>query len=180
MLRRLVLLIPLLLAACGSDTVEGPPPKAPQTIRLTSPFFRDGGTIPKRFTCDGTGDSPTLDWTGVPSRARELALLVEDPDAPNGTFVHWTVYGIPADLGNLAAGPGAAPTGSREGQNSSQENGYRAPCPPEDDPPHRYVFTLYALDRTLPLKEGASGEEVRSAIEGGAIARGRLVGRYGR
>src|SRR4051794_33134232 len=92
------------LAGCGEDTVTGPPPAAPATIRLTSAAFRDGGAIPRRFTCDGDDVSPPLSWAGVPGAAKALALVMEDPDAPGGTFVHWVLLDIPPREMALAAG----------------------------------------------------------------------------
>jgi Raf kinase inhibitor-like YbhB/YbcL family protein len=169
----------LALAGCGGGhTVEGPPPAAPERIALTSPAFRGGGTIPERFTCDGEEVSPPLAWRDMPSGARSAALLVEDPDAPKGTFVHWTVWDLPARDGALPAG--RLPAGARQGENSFGKERYGGPCPPEDDQPHRYVFTLYALNGPLGLDAGAKPEDVRSAIGEHALARGELTGRFGR
>jgi Raf kinase inhibitor-like YbhB/YbcL family protein len=137
------------LPACGDDTVEGPPPAAPDRIELTSPAFAPGSSIPRRFTCDGEDASPPLGWDGVPAGARELALLVEDPDAPNGTFVHWTLFAIPPDTTGLREGE--VPRGALEGENSFGDRGYGGPCPPEHDEPHRYVFSVYALRAPLDL-----------------------------
>jgi Raf kinase inhibitor-like YbhB/YbcL family protein len=164
---------------CGdAGTVEGPPPAAPATLRLTSAGFADGQAIPRRFTCAGREVSPPLAWDGVPARARALALVLEDPDAPGGTFVHWTVFDIPRGVSGLRAGQ--VPAGAREGENSSGERGYRGPCPPEQDRPHRYVFLVYALKSALGLDAGAPPADVRAAIGRAAIARGQLTGRYGR
>jgi len=165
-------------AGCGDDGVEGQPPAAPETLRLTSPAFAPGAAIPPRFTCDGEGVSPPLQWGDVPSNARALALLVEDPDAPGGTFVHWTLFDISPRVAGVAAG--RVPAGAREGKSSFGDRGYGGPCPPEDDEPHRYVFLLYALRSMLGLSAGASPDDVRAAIGERAIARGRLTGRFGR
>jgi Raf kinase inhibitor-like YbhB/YbcL family protein len=181
-MQRALLAIPALglaLAACGGgDRVEGPPPSAPERIAVTSPAFEDGGTIPKRFSCDGDNVSPPLRWSGVPSSARELALLVEDPDAPGGTYVHWVLFKLAPDLDGLAADK--VPPGARQGKNSAGGSKYAGPCPPEDDQPHRYEFVLYALSSPLELTDGASADEVRAAVGDAALARGRLVGRFGR
>jgi Raf kinase inhibitor-like YbhB/YbcL family protein len=166
----------LAAAGCGEDKVEGPPPGAPQRIVLTSPDFPQGGTIPERFTCDGRGESPALRWRGVPRGTRSLALLVEDPDAPGGTYVHWTAWDIPPTDTSLPAD--ADPP--RQGRASGGDSAWEAPCPPEDDEPHRYVFLLYALRAPLDLGDGASPDEVREAIGRVAFARGQLVGRFGR
>jgi Raf kinase inhibitor-like YbhB/YbcL family protein len=163
-------------AGCGEDKVVGPPPGSPQRIALTSPDFAPGGTLPERFTCDGDGESPALRWRGVPAGARSLALLVEDPDAPGGTYVHWSAWDIPPTETSLPAD--ADPP--RQGRASGGDSAYEAPCPPDDDEPHRYVFLLYALRAPLELDDGASPDEVRDAIEREALARGRLVARFGR
>jgi Raf kinase inhibitor-like YbhB/YbcL family protein len=163
--------------ACGGgDKPESELPAAPAKLRVTSPAFDNGQTIPKRYTCDGDGVSPPLAFRGVPARARELALIVEDRDADR--FVHWTVLRIPPETTTIPEGK--TPPGSIETENSFGDSGWGGPCPPEDDEPHRYVFALYALSRPLGLDEDASPDEVRSAIRGAAIARGTLTGEYGR
>jgi hypothetical protein len=152
--------------------VEDEAPAAPGRITLESPAFDDGAEIPQRFTCDGEDAPPPLRWSGVPAAARELALVVEDPDAPDGTFVHWTVYGLPARAKGLDAG--------LEGENSFGDTGYGGPCPPEGDEPHRYEFLLYALSKPIGLDQGAAPGDVRDAIRERATARGLLTGTFGR
>lgn len=162
----------------GGDTVTGAAPAAADRMQLTSPAFADGGSIPVRFTCNGSGVSPPLDWRGTPDGASSLALLVEDPDAPGGTFVHWTVWDIaPRARGVLA---GTVPAGAAQGDNSAGDRGYTGPCPPKGDAAHHYVFSVYALRRPLDLQDGAAPADVRTAISAAAIARGRLTGRFGR
>ena len=158
--------------------MEGPPPSAPDRVSVTSPAFEDGGAIPKRFSCDGDNVSPPLRWRGVPGGARELALLVEDPDAPGGTYVHWVLFKLGPDLDELAADE--VPANARQGENSAGDSKYAGPCPPKGDPPHRYEFVLYALKSPLNLADGASADDVRAAVGDAALARGRLVGRFGR
>jgi Raf kinase inhibitor-like YbhB/YbcL family protein len=179
--RRAVPLLALLLAAAcgGGDTVKGPPPKAPDAIALSSPAFAADTAIPRRYTCDGKGISPPLRWTPPPKATRSLALLVEDPDAPGPTFVHWTLYGFAPETKGLDEG--GIPTQAKQGTNSSGKSKYEGPCPPKGDTAHRYVFTLYALrsDDSLP-KAGAKPEDVRQATAKAAIARGRLVGTFKR
>jgi len=166
-------------AGCGGDdTVEGPPPAAPATLQLTSDAFADGETIPERYTCEGEDVAPGLSWDGVPAGAQALALVMEDPDAPSGTFVHWTLVDIPPGLAALRSGE--VPREATEGANSFGDRGYGGPCPPEGDEPHRYVFLLYALEAPLGLEAGARPDEVRAAIEREATARGQLTGRFGR
>jgi len=155
----------LVLSGCGGgDKPDEAAPRVEESIELTSAAFEDGGTIPTRFTCSGEELSPPLKWSGVPKRAAELTVLAEDPDA--GNFVHWKLLGLP---------PGA--TGVIEG---SDKSGWRGPCPPEGDDPHRYVFTVYATDEQLDVDDETSIDEVHAALEDHAIARGTLTGRFSR
>jgi phosphatidylethanolamine-binding protein (PEBP) family uncharacterized protein len=128
--------------------------------------WRDGGTIPTAFTCAGDGRRPPLRWSRPPAGTRELALVVSDPDAPGGRFIHWTAYGMPP----------AARTVSRQ---VVEGTAWRPPCPPTGDTPHHYLFDLYALARPTGLKAGAGPDTVIGALAG-AVAHGRLVGRFGR
>jgi Raf kinase inhibitor-like YbhB/YbcL family protein len=182
--RRAVPLLVLLLTtatatACGGgETVKGPAPKAPDAIALSSPAFASDAPIPRRYTCDGDETSPPLRWTPPPKATRSLALTVEDPDAPGGTFVHWTLYGFAAETKGLAEG--AVPNRARQGMNSSGKSEYAGPCPPKGDTAHRYVFTLYALRSDSLPEAGAKPQAVRRAIAKAAIARGRLVGTFKR
>jgi hypothetical protein len=163
--------IALLALGCGGGERAPAPPPAPARIVVTSEW-RDGATIPRRFTCAGAGARPAIAWHGVPGRTRELVLVVTDPDAPGGRFVHWTAYGI-------APRAAAVPQRVREGRNSAGKDGWTPPCPPQGDGPHRYVFELYALARRSGLPPGAEPDRVIGALRG-ALARGRLVGRFGR
>jgi Raf kinase inhibitor-like YbhB/YbcL family protein len=147
-------------------------------LRLTSPAFEAGRTIPDGFTCDGAGANPPLRWRGTPKGTVELALIVEDPDAPGGTFVHWVAYRIDPDLRALPED--SVPAGVAQGANGVGEPGYLPPCPPAGDDPHRYRFTLYALDAPMVLDLFPTAENLRDAIRSSVIARTRLVGRYGR
>jgi Raf kinase inhibitor-like YbhB/YbcL family protein len=170
-----------LLGGCGGgggDDVTSAAPAAADRMSLTSPSFTDGGSIPVRFTCNGSGVSPPLDWRGTPDAAQSLGLLVEDSDAPGGTYVHWTVWDIPKRARGALAG--TVPIGARQGENSGGDTGYAPPCPPKGDAAHRYVFSVYALRAPLGLDAGAGASEVRDAIARQAIARGRLTGRFGR
>jgi Raf kinase inhibitor-like YbhB/YbcL family protein len=171
------LAVAIALAGCGddaqTDTLGEPPPTAPESIKLTSPAFGRNDTIPKEFTCDGQNSSPPLEWSNVPKESKELALLVEDPDAPSGNFVHWTVFGMDPATREVTSN-------AIEGKNSAGKTGYMGPCPPEGDDPHRYVFALYALDKTTGLAAGASPDDLRNALDRSAIARGQLIAKYGR
>lgn len=177
MRRVLLLAAATLLAGCGGgDKASAPLPDVDSKLRLASPDFRRGGEIPKKFSCDGSDISPALSWRGVPSGARELALVMEDPDADG--FTHWTVLQIPSDTTHVREGH--VPAGAVETENSFGERGWGGPCPPEGDEPHRYVFALYALRRELGLGRDASPDEVRDALAGAALARGMLTARFGR
>ena len=172
-----VLVLVALLAGCGGGEKPSEPlPSVAATLKLTSSAFADGATIPRRSTCDGEGVSPPLSWSGVPDRARELALVVEDQDA--GRFLHWTVLRIPPSESAFAEG--RAPAGAVETENSFGKRGWGPPCPPEGDEPHRYVFALYALGTRTGLDADASPDDVRAKLAADALARGTLTGRFGR
>jgi Raf kinase inhibitor-like YbhB/YbcL family protein len=164
------------VAGCGGKGASEPLPDAPSGITLESPAFSPSGRIPVRYTCDGEDVSPPLRWSGLPSRARTLALLMEDEDAEG--FAHWTVLDIPPSTDRLRAG--RTPAGTIETENSFGDRGYGGPCPPEDDPPHRYRFALYALSKRLVLGGDASPDDVREAVGKTALARGELTGTFGR
>jgi Raf kinase inhibitor-like YbhB/YbcL family protein len=186
------LLVAIVAVACGSDDngandAERTPSPEPTreevpgdgaAIELSSPAFEDGGNIPRVLTCDGSNASPSLRWSGVADDAVELALLMEDPDAPAGVFVHWVVWAIDPALGELPEE--TVPADVMEGANGAGQTGYLGPCPPGGDEPHRYVFTVYALSEPLQLPEGASAEELRAAVEGKTRGVGMLTGLYAR
>lgn len=152
------------------------------TLKIQSPAFAADADIPRRYTADGENLSPPLEWSGVPQNAKELALVVDDPDAPTGEpFAHWLLFGIPPEttrLSEAAASKDEVP--AAQGRNSFDTLGYRGPSPPPGDRPHHYRFNLYALDAPLDLKPGANRNAVLKAIEGHVLARGELVGTYGR
>ena len=146
-----------------------PEPDVADTIIVTSPVFGDAQPIPREYTCQGAGRSPELAWRGVPGEAKSLALVVSDPDAPAGTFVHWLLYDLPPRDGLLASG--GPPAGAREADNSGGKKGWYPPCPPSGT--HRYVFTVYALsDRA----GGHSTQDILDEIGRTALARGTLTG----
>ena len=169
----------LSVAGCGSS--GGTPGEAGTSEVGTTPLavasasFRNGGVIPKQFTCDGAGARPTLSWAGVPAKAAEVAILAGDPDAPGGTFVHWTGWNLHPTVRRLATGA-HLPV---EGTNSAGTHGYTGPCPPAG-PAHHYVFRLYALKAKLRLRAGASPAKFHAALPGRVIAVAKLVGRYRR
>src|SRR5215207_8001970 len=173
-----IFLLLVVIAGCGGGELSEPAPDAPPGIQLTSPAFAAGAAIPQRYTCDGGDTSPPLAWTDVPRAAKSLALIVEDPDAPGGTYVHWTVYAIPPGTDKLEEGE--PPPGAKQGENSFGDTGYGGPCPPHGDKAHRYSFLLYALKTEPDLDKGAKPEDVRKQIDKHALARGRLVGTFKR
>jgi Raf kinase inhibitor-like YbhB/YbcL family protein len=152
------------------------------SIQITSPAFSAGQPIPRKYTCDAEDASPPLAWTGVPAEAKSLALIVDDPDAPVGTWVHWVFYNLPPSLTGLEEGLAKTPTlaglGS-QGTNDSRKIGYGGPCPPRGKP-HRYFFKLYALDASLSLPSGASKADLEKAMRGHILAQGQLIGTYSR
>jgi len=147
-------------------------------IHLSSGALGPKGLLPRRFTCDGAGRSPPLAWSGVPAAARELALVLEDMDAPGGRFVHWTVWRLRPTVTRL--GEGSAPTGAAQGRNDFGKMGYGPPCPPRGAPPHHYLFTLYALRAPLGLAPGADPSTAIGAIARDQLASGALRTYYGR
>ncbi|WP_209019571.1 YbhB/YbcL family Raf kinase inhibitor-like protein [Halorussus marinus] len=167
-------------------TTDGETGTATETgFSLRSPAFENGGSIPPAFTCDGENRSPPLRIESVPDGAESLALVVDDPDAPDPPFVHWLLWDVPADAGRIPAEVPAGETvdaldGARQGANGTGEFGYVGPCPPREDPRHTYLFTLYALEEPLGLDPGAGYEEVLAAAVPRAISRTRYVGQYER
>jgi hypothetical protein len=153
-------------------------------LRLTSSAFADGGEIPARYTCEGADVSPPLSWSALPPATRSLALIVDDPDAPDPaapqvTWVHWVLYNLAPDAGGLPEGvPVAAPpAGAAQGQNDWRRPGYNGPCPPIGR--HRYFFKLYALDRVLSLAPGkATKSSLEAAMRGHVLAEATLIGTY--
>jgi Raf kinase inhibitor-like YbhB/YbcL family protein len=151
-------------------------------LELSTPSFVAGGGIPATHTCDGDDVSPALEWTAPPDGTVSLALIVDDPDAPGRTWVHWVVYNIPAAERELPEGveaKAALPSGARQGTNDFGRIGYGGPCPPSG-PAHRYFFRLYALDTTVELRPGAKRPALDAAMKGHVLASAELVGRYQR
>ena len=149
---------------------------APSNITVTSRAFQDGGEIPKKHTCDGEDVSPPLAWNGVPANAGSVALVVDDPDAPRGTFTHWVLLDV--DPATAAILEGQVPTGAKQAKNSAGKASYFGPCPPSGT--HHYRFTVYALSEAIGLPDGAKLDDALNAIDSRSIARGRLTGLYSR
>ena len=166
------------LAACSSG--GGEPRRErdlPERITVSSAAFYDGGAIPRRFTCSGENVSPPLRWSGVPQGAAEVALVVDDPDAPKGTYVHWVLVGLDPATERLAEG--TVPAAARQLPKSAGKAAWTGPCPPAG-PAHHYRFTVYALRQEPEVARDADPEAAVEAIEAAATARGRLVGTFGR
>ena len=166
----------LLFQPCGFGKEDGM-----KKIVVTSSAFGEGDRIPSDFTCDGVNMSPPIEWSGVPANTGSLAVIVDDPDAPSGNWVHWLVYDLPPDLTQLPSGISAGEKlsiGGLQGHTDFGKTGYRGPCPPSGE--HRYFFKVYALDAMLRLKSGASKQELSQAMQGHILAGGVLMGKYAR
>jgi Raf kinase inhibitor-like YbhB/YbcL family protein len=149
---------------------------------LTSSAFKSGEAIPLEYTCDGDNVSPPLAWADAPAGTQSLALIVRDPDAPGGTFIHWVAYNIPPTTRALAKsvrGAKRASDGTLQGQNDFARIGYGGPCPPPG-PTHHYHFTLYALDTRLAERAGDDAAQLDSAMNGHILGQAALVGTYHR
>jgi Raf kinase inhibitor-like YbhB/YbcL family protein len=144
-------------------------------MKITSAAFQEGGKIPSKFTCDGGDSSPPLHIAEIPSSAKSLALIVDDPDAPSGLFTHWIVWNISPQTNEIAEG--SAPKGV-QGTSDFGKSGYGGPCPPSGT--HRYYFKIFALDRELNLPSGTKRNQLDAAMKGHVVAQGDLMGRYSR
>lgn len=173
------------LTLLGCRTVPQPPakqsPDQKSEIKVTSVAFQEGQPIPRQYTCAGVNISPPLEWSGVPKAAKTIAIIVDDPDAPSGAWVHWVLYNAPADnigfVENVPAGE-TLKAGGFQGKNDFEKIGYGGPCAPSGT--HRYFFKLYAVDAELPLKAGATRAELEQAMQGHVVAQGQLMGTYSR
>jgi Raf kinase inhibitor-like YbhB/YbcL family protein len=170
-------MLPMLLlvvtpASALADTPAHHPP-SPGTLDVTSPAFGDNQGIPAEHTCEGNNVSPPLTWSRVPAGTRSIAILVDDPDAPRGTFTHWLVTGISPAVTSLGKGA-PLPEGALAAKNDMGSAGYAGPCPPSGR--HRYQFRVYALD--VKLGKAMTRAELLAAIRGHVLATGALVGTY--
>jgi Raf kinase inhibitor-like YbhB/YbcL family protein len=184
MMKRLLTLLCvfLLFTSC---TPTGEPVKqesvTPALITLTSPAFSEGAAIPEKYSCDGEDISPALEWSNPPDGTQSFALIMDDPDAPLGDWVHWVLYNIPANVRSLPeniSSDAALPDGSQHGTNGWKDYGYGGPCPPRGT--HRYFFKLYALDSLLDAEPGLSKQKLLDAMQGHILAEGQLMGTYTR
>jgi Raf kinase inhibitor-like YbhB/YbcL family protein len=170
----------VLLGGCNGvkkdvDDPQGPGPK----LKVTSSAFSEGQPIPKKYSGEGDNVSPPLKWDAPPAKTQSLALLVEDPDAPKGTFTHWVLFNLPADTRTLPenASDGKLPEGAVQGTNDFDKTGYGGPKPPKGNL-HRYYFKLFALDAKLDLDRKARRADVVKAMRGHVLADGELMGTY--
>ncbi len=150
-------------------------------IIVKSDSFSDGGMIPAKYTCDGANISPQLSWDNAPKDTKSFVLICEDPDAPMGTFTHWILYDIPADVHELPENlpkDKVLPNGAKQGIADFKKIGYGGPCPPSGT--HRYYFKLYSLDTLLNLEPGLKKEDILKAMNGHILAQGQIMGKYTR
>jgi len=184
--RRFVLWAVLLVFCSLTAALLGRPSvpaygQAHASFALRSASFSDGGSIPRQYTCDGADLSPQLAWQPAPAGSRSFALVMDDPDA-SSDFTHWLLWNLSPLERELAEGAstrGGLPAGAVEGANDFGRRGYGGPCPPRGNP-HRYFFTLYALDRRLDLPAGATRKQLETAMSGHVLAQGQIVGAYRR
>lgn len=172
----LLMLVLMQLAGLLPAEVLGKDTARMEKLTITSPAFAAGGAIPARYTCDGEDISPPLAIGTIPSGTKSLALIMDDPDAPMGTWVHWVVWNLPPQTREIQEN--RLPAGASQGKNSWNRNSYGGPCPPSGT--HRYFFKLYALDRGLNLGASAAKRDLERAMEGHTLAWGELMGTYRR
>ena len=159
----------ILLATIASFAAGG------AKMKITSSAFQEGGNIPSKFSCDGADTSPPLQISDIPSGAKSLVLIIDDPDAPSGLFTHWAVWNISPQTSTITEG--STPKGV-QGTNDFGKSGYGGPCPPSGT--HRYYFKIFALDRELDLPFGAKRGQLDAAMKSHVVAQGELMGRYSR
>ena len=151
------------------------------SLDIKSSAFENEGMIPKQYSCDGKDISPELSWSGAPENTKSFALICDDPDAPGGTFVHWVIFGIPAEVNKLnenVPNNEILENGAKRGKNNFGKIGYGGPCPPGGT--HRYYFKLYALDQDVDLEPGISKDLLLSKIKDNIIDEAQLMGKYER
>lgn len=188
----ILLLLAIMMASCApaATATATPEPLAPtempateatMSLEPTSDAFVNGQSIPPKYACTGINVSPAIAWNEPPSGTQSFALIMDDPDAPMGTWVHWVLFNIPADARSLQedlpiTGKNIDPNAIYVGKNSSGNIAYDGPCPPGGT--HRYYFKLYALDTTINLLPGATKEQVLKEMEGHILAQGELMGTF--
>jgi Raf kinase inhibitor-like YbhB/YbcL family protein len=179
---RVQAILTVMLLVAAQVLLMGALAGADSDLRLSSPAFNPGAPIPADFSCDAGDHSPALAWTGAPAGTKSYALIVEDPDAPMGTFVHWVVFNLPAAASGMAADAPKTPQladGARQGNNGMGAVGYKGPCPPPGKT-HHYHFELFALDSTLDMPSAADATSLRAAMQNHVKANAELVGTFER
>ncbi len=176
---RFALAIFTLLLGCRPTIA---PPAAPPgvtvaSITVTSKSFSPNGPIPIDYTCDGKDAAPQLTWSSPPENTKALAIVMDDPDAPSGTFTHWIVYNLPPDATSIGEGVDPATAGAKVGMNDFEAVRYGGPCPPKQQI-HRYRFHLYALDAPVELRDGANRGQIDVAMNGHVLGDGTLYGTF--
>jgi len=169
----LIILLALFIIGCAKEQIKEVEQMG--DLKLTSTAFENNKRIPAKYTCDGDDISPPLKIEGVPENAKSLVLIVDDPDAPIGTWVHWVVWNIPI-VSEIKEN--SVPAGAVQGLNDFKKHDYGGPCPPSGT--HRYMFKLYALDITLDINENSEKQDVENAIKGHILAQTKLIGLYSR
>lgn len=150
------------------------PNSSDQGLEIISPVFRDGAAIPRQYSCKGQNVNPPLNIFNVPSAAQSLALIMHDPDAPSGDFLHWLIWDIPPATESIAVND--VPVGAVQGRNGSGQTGYIGPCPPRDTGTHRYIFDFYAINTSINLPSGATRDELEAAMKDHIIEKSTLIG----
>ncbi|OGD35055.1 hypothetical protein A2W39_01600 [Candidatus Azambacteria bacterium RIFCSPHIGHO2_01_46_10] len=181
-----VIILFLLFAIAGVYLSQGTRKESPEIkpliaeskMKISSPVFEHNQTIPVKYTCDGVDVNPPLIISDIPEGTKSLALIADDPDAPMGTWVHWTAWNIPPNTKEIQENE--ISSGAIEGMTDFKKPGYGGPCPPKGHGVHRYFFKLYALDAELDLPAGADKEAIEKAIEGHILAEARIFGLYRR
>lgn len=185
-MRKILFVFISFVTACSlSERAVQEPTKTNQQatkIELSSAAFANGQSIPKKYTCDGEDISPPLKWMNAPKETKSFALISDDPDAPAGTWVHWVIFNIPADVSELKENLPKTESvlgKAKQGINDFEKIGYGGPCPPSGKP-HRYFFKLYALDTELNLSGKVKKEDLVKAMQGHILAEGQIMGTYQR
>ena len=169
------------LAGCAAGKQEATEEEGVPSMQISSNAFHEGAPIPKEYTADGKNVSPPIHWTGAPDSTKSFALVCEDPDAPRGIWTHWVLFNVPPETHELHEG---MPThavvlgGAKQGMNDFRKTGYGGPDPPRGT--HRYEFKVYALDSLLDLPESTNRQQLLEAMKGHILAKGQLMGKYGR
>lgn len=175
---KLILVVPIILvilvAGCTQKLSDIQTADKASNMKITSPAFENNGNIPAKYTCDGQDTSPPMEIEGVPPSAKSIVLIIDDPDAPGGVWVHGIAFNIDPQITSIEESSG--PKSGVPGKNSWGKNNYGGPCPPSGT--HRYFFKLYALDKKLELDSSATKEDVEKAMEGHILARAELIGKY--